>query len=164
MQQVFVNGVGVFSEQFLKGLAAQNPVQVNPVQNVPKAPKTKSSKPAGELGRGRKMCPRCSLVLGARTGKCTNCGHVFIAKKAQSAIPAVTQTIDQNRYISLGKADLEGWVGVDGIALSDSDTGYTINSIKPFSLKKGNELKNVGQAAAYIERSRLDPQSIAALS
>jgi hypothetical protein len=159
MQQVFVNGVGVFSEQFLKGFAAQSPVQVNPAQNVPKA-----KKPAGELGRGRKQCPKCSLVLGARTGKCTNCGHVFIAKNAQSAIPAVTQTIDLKRYISLGKAELEGWVGVNGIALSDSDTGYTINSVKPFTLKKGNEVKNVGQNAAYIERSRLDPQSIAALS
>jgi hypothetical protein len=48
------------------------------------------------LGRGKKQCPKCSKILGARSAKC-ECGHVFIAKtpKPEKSKKGAGLTLDE---------------------------------------------------------------------
>lgn len=61
-----------------------------------------SSDPASSpqaLGRGKKSCPSCQAVVGARSRECKECGHSFEIKtrsstKAAAAQSAATQVAD----------------------------------------------------------------------
>lgn len=47
------------------------------------------------MAKGQKTCPNCSAVMGCRSHKCKDCGHVFIANRLRS-----TEIVDETPDIN----------------------------------------------------------------
>lgn len=49
-----------------------------------------------KMGRGHKMCPKCSTVVGPRTKVCSKCQHqfAFAPKVEKEAAPKVAKTAE----------------------------------------------------------------------
>jgi len=47
-----------------------------------------------EIGRGKKVCPKCGHVMGVRCHACEKCGHKFTFKTAATAATAPASMVD----------------------------------------------------------------------
>lgn len=113
------------------------------------ATKTASSGP----GLGKKFCPACNALIGARSGKCPECGHEFQAKAKKPEIQE-DGDISETTFIKVMAGR-----GFDFQRLRNELTGEIVKDVRDPKIDKlGLKFAPIPKNAEGIHVTQTSPQ------
>jgi hypothetical protein len=118
-----------------------------------------STAPAGP-GLGKKFCPSCNALIGARSTTCPDCGFEFIPKSKKSDAASSNGEISETAFIKV----LAGR-GFDFQRLRNELTGEIVKDVKDPKIEKlGLKFGPVPKNADAIYVTQTTPQIQVAMS
>lgn len=104
-------------------------------------------------GLGKKFCPECNALIGARSTKCPECGHEFQAKAKKGAIEE-TGDISETAFIKVMAGR-----GFDFQRLRNELTGEIVKDVRDPKIDKlGLKFSPIPKNAEGIHVTQTSPQ------